>query len=209
MSSTLNVFAAALAAASLLVAAPAGAVSYVGHAFNAPSAGNSVVAYGSAASQSFDVNFGAFTDVTLAFITFRNEAMPTMSFNALVGNFTGLNLPGLVVRLTGGATFDTPSGTVTGSFGVAGLPVVSPTLVSTAMTTPEPLQVSFGNPLAADGESDWIIDFSGVQAGSTFGVTISAVPEPGAAAMLLAGLALMGRIVIRNRRRASPPTAIA
>ncbi|MFN0162825.1 MAG: PEP-CTERM sorting domain-containing protein [Burkholderiales bacterium] len=200
MLSLLKSLAAALAAGTLIASTPAAAVSFVGHAFEAPAAGNSVTSYGSGATQSFDVNFGAMTRVTLAFITFRDEVAPTMSFNALVGNFTGLNLNGLLVRLTGGAVFEAPYGTVTGNFGVAAPPVVSPTLVSTGMLVPEPLQLSFGNPLGAMGQSDWVINFSGVDAGSTFGVSVTAVPEPGAYMMLLAGLALMGAVA-RSRGR--------
>jgi hypothetical protein len=199
--SLIKSFAAALVLGAALASAPAAAVTYVGHAFEAPSAGNSVTSYGAGDMQSFDVNFGVFTRATLAFVTFRDELAPSMSFNALVGNFTGFNFNGLLVRLTGGAVFEAPNGTVTGVFGTAGTPSIMPTLVSTGMVVPEPFAIHFGNPFGNMAEADWRINFSAVDAGSTFGVTITPVPEPGAYLMLLAGLALMGTIARAKSRR--------
>lgn len=187
--------AAAFALGIALSPIPASAVTYTGHVFATPAAGNSVVAYGSGDAQSFDINFGRFTQVTLTFINDDPFREPYMGFNALIGNFIGHNLTALSVRLTGGAEFDLPHGTVTGSFGIAGPTMVTPTLASTPMLVAEPYQVSFGNPLSLAGQSDWRINYSGVSAGSTFGVTVTAVPEPGAYLMLLAGLAAVGTMV--------------
>lgn len=187
------------AAAAFLIATPAVAVDYVGASFAAPSSGNDVVAYGSGAAQSFDINFGTLTEVTLAFTTLRDEVAPTMSFNALINNFAGYNFEGLVVRLTGGAFFTGPSGTVTPTFGSIGAINAGSAAVTTVFGSGEPYAVNFGNPLSQGGQSDWTIDFSAVQAGSTFGVTVTAVPEPGVYGMLLAGLGLIGAIARRRR----------
>lgn len=191
---------AALLAAALATA-PAQAVQYTGATFSSAAASNSVVSYGADAAQSFDVNFGVLTATTLNFITMGDEVASTMSFNALVNNFTGYNFDGLTVKLTGGAVFVTPHGTVTPTFGVVGGTGVTADLVSSWFSTGDGYAVNFGNPLAQDGQADWAIDFSAVTSGSTFGITVTAVPEPETYAMLLAGLGMMAGIARRRRNR--------
>ena len=185
-------------AVATLTAAPAYAVQYLGSGFADSSAMNSVVSFGSGSAQSFDVNFGVLTRATLAFLTFRDEATATMSFNALVNNFTGYNFEGLTVTLTGGAVFTMPNGTVTAAFSPS---TTSVTLakVSSAFSAGEGYAVNFGNPLAESGGTDWTIDYSAVQSGATFGISVAAVPEPETYAMLLAGLALMGTVARRRK----------
>ncbi|MBL8383988.1 MAG: hypothetical protein JNM90_12970, partial [Burkholderiales bacterium] len=176
-----------VAAVAALAATPSAAVEYVGAGFADASPNNAVVSYGSGAAQSFDVNFGVLTRVTLAFVTFRDETAPTMSFNALVNNFAGLNIDGLIVKLTGGAVFQAPNGTVTPTFGTLVGTSASATTVTSALSPGEGFAISFGNPLAMVGQADWTVDFSAVDAGSTFGITVTAVPEADSYAMLLAG----------------------
>jgi len=72
----------------------------------------------------------ALTNVTLEFETLRNELSPTMAFNALVNNFAGFNIEALQVKLTGGAVFQAPNGTVRPTFGTVGSTSVTPDLVS-------------------------------------------------------------------------------
>jgi hypothetical protein len=191
---------AALALASVLAAPSAHAVEYVGARFAAPATGNAVVSYGSGDAQSFDIDFGTMTRVTLAFVTFRDEAAPSMSFSALINNFTGYNFEGLTVRLTGGAVFQSPSGSVIPTFGTLAGTVVTPTQVAMSFSPGEPYALSFGNPLGEVGASNWMIDFSAVESGATFGLSVTAVPEPGTYAMLLAGLGLIGTMVRRRQR---------
>lgn len=191
---------AALALASVLAAPSAHAVEYVGARFAAPATGNAVVSYGSGDAQSFDIDFGTMTRVTLAFVTFRDEAAPSMSFSALINNFTGYNFEGLNVRLTGGAVFQSPSGSVIPTFGTLAGTVVTPTQVAMSFSSGEPYALSFGNPLGEVGASNWMIDFSAVESGATFGLSVTAVPEPGTYAMLLAGLGLIGTMVRRRQR---------
>jgi hypothetical protein len=191
---------AALALASVLAAPSAHAVEYVGARFAAPATGNAVVSYGSGDAQSFDIDFGTMTRVTLAFVTFRDEAAPSMSFSALINNFTGYNFEGLNVRLTGGAVFQSPSGSVIPTFGTLAGTVVTPTQVAMSFSPGEPYALSFGNPLGEVGASNWMIDFSAVESGATFGLSVTAVPEPGTYAMLLAGLGLIGTMVRRRQR---------
>jgi hypothetical protein len=128
---------AALALASVLAAPSAHAVEYVGARFAAPATGNAVVSYGSGDAQSFDIDFGTMTRVTLAFVTFRDEAAPSMSFSALINNFTGYNFEGLNVRLTGGAVFQSPSGSVIPTFGTLAGTVVTPTQVAMSFSPGE------------------------------------------------------------------------
>jgi hypothetical protein len=187
-------------AVATLTAAPSYAVQYLGSSFAAASALNSVDSFGSGSAQSFDVNFGVFTRATLDFLTFRDEATSTMSFNALVNNFTGFNFEGLTVTLTGGAVFTMPNGTVTAAFSPSSTSLTA-TKVSTLFSAGEGYAVNFGNPLSNNGESDWMIDFSAVQSGGTFGMTVAAVPEPETYAMLLAGLALMGTLARRRQQK--------
>lgn len=190
---------AALTLAAVLSAPSVHAVEYLGAGFAASHSGNAVVSFGSGAAQSFDIDFGAITRVTLAFVTFRDEAAPTMSFSALINNQSGYNFDGLNVRLTGGAVFQSPSGSVTPTFGTLAGTVVTPAQVVMSLSVGEPYALSFGNPLGEVGASDWMIDFSAVESGATFGLSVTAVPEPGTYAMLLAGLGLIGTMVRRRR----------
>lgn len=200
-SSLASVFStAALTLAAVLAAPSVHAVEYVGASFATPATGNAVVSYGSGGAQSFDIDFGTMTRVTLAFVTFRDEAAPSMSFSALINNFTGYNFEGLNVRLTGGAVFQSPSGSVTPTFGTLAGTVATPTQVAMSFSSGEPYALSFGNPLGEAGASDWMIDFSAVESGATFGLSVTAVPEPGTYAMLLAGLGLIGTMVRRRQR---------
>ena len=190
---------AALSLAAVLAAPSVHAVEYVGASFAAPAAGNAVVSFGSGDAQSFDINFGAITRVTLAFVTFRDEELPSMSFSAIINNFSGYNFDGLTVRLTGGAVFQSPNGSVAPAFGTLAGTVVTPTEVAMSFSSGEPFGLTFGNPLSEVGASDWMIDFSAVESGATFGLSVTAVPEPGTYAMLLAGLGLIGTMVRRRR----------
>jgi hypothetical protein len=190
---------AALTLAAVLAAPSAHAVEYVGASFASPAPDNAVVSFGSGDMQSFDIDFGAITRVTLAFVTFRDELAPSMSFNALINNFSGYNFDGLTVRLTGGAVFQAPNGSVTPIFGTLGSTVTTSTQVAMSFLAGEPFGLNFGNPLGDVGASDWMIDFSAVESGATFGVSVTAVPEPGTYAMLLAGLGLIGTMVRRRR----------
>ena len=183
----------------LAAAAPAHALEYTGASFRDASAGNAVVSYGSGLSQSFDIDFGTLSSVTLSFVTFRNEGASTMDFSALINNLTGLNFEGFTVKLTGGATFLSPYGTVTPGFGTIAGTTNSATQSSTSFSSGESYALEFGNPLSMPGQSDWTISFAGVQAGSTFGINVTAVPEPETYAMLLAGLGLVGSLVRRRR----------
>lgn len=192
---------AALGMAAVLAAPSVHAVEYVGASFATSATGNAVVSYGSGDAQSFDIDFGAITRVTLAFVTFRDEELPSMSFSALINNFSGYNFDGLTVRLTGGAVFQLPQGSVTPTFGTLAGTVVTPTQVAMSFSSGEPYALSFGNPLAEVGASDWMIDFSAVESGATFGLSVTAVPEPGTYAMLLAGLGLIGTMVRRRQPR--------
>lgn len=192
---------AALGMAAVLAAPSVHAVEYVGASFATSATGNAVVPYGSGDAQSFDIDFGAITRVTLAFVTFRDEELPSMSFSAIVNNFTGYNFEGMTVRLTGGAVFQAPNGSVTPTFGTLASTVVTPTQVAMSFSSGEGYGLNFGNPLMAPGASDWMIDFSAVESGATFGVSVTAVPEPGTYAMLLAGLGLIGTMVRRRQPR--------
>lgn len=199
-SSFASLFSTAMLGLAAAVAAPAvHAVEYVGASFAAPATGNAVVSYGSGDAQSFDIDFGAITRVTLAFVTFRDEVAPSMSFSALINNFSGYNFDGLTVRLTGGAVFQSPGGSVTPTFGTLAGTAVTPTQVALSFSPGEPYALAFGNPLGDPGASDWMIDFSAVESGSTFGLSVTAVPEPGTYAMMLAGLGLIGTMVRRRR----------
>ena len=93
-----------------------------------------------------------YTGVTLAFVTFRDEELPSMSFSAIINNFSGYNFDGLTVRLTG--------------------TVVMPTQVAMSLSSDEPFGLTFGNPLSEVGASDWMIDFSAVESGATFGLSV-------------------------------------
>jgi PEP-CTERM motif len=146
---------------------------------------------------SFDLDFLGQTTATLSYrITDADLAGMGVSFNAVLRNFASLGFTGYDLSLNTGS-FD-PVGTVTRQFGGDALVSFNGAQAAVRFDSPEFLDVEIGDPLALGfNQVDWLI--SGVNAGERLSITVTAVPEPGTYAMLLAGLGLMGWMA---RRRA-------
>jgi hypothetical protein len=91
-------------------------------------------------------------------------------------------------------------GSVTRQFGGAASSVTGSGATRTVtFATEEFLDVELGNPLGQAGRQDWTLGQAGFQVGDRFSLTVSAVPEPGQYALLLAGLAGIGWLARRRR----------
>lgn len=123
--------------------------------------------------------------------------LSSLSFNAVLGNQTGEGLTGYLISLSSGSFL--PGGTVTRQFAGSAVIDLQGGNAAIHFSTPEYLDVDIGDPrLEGEGKIDWLL--SGLSAGDTLDITVTAVPEPQTYAMLLAGL---GALLATRRRRAS------
>lgn len=186
-----HLLAAALAAAFAL---PAQAVTFEA----AITQGATVVtSYSGTSLLSFDIDFANFSPVQMEFRIEESDLLQPIALNAVLRNFTGSGINGYTLGLDRGG-FGV-IGTVTRQFGgTTEIGVVGNT-ATFSFNTPEFLDVEVGNPLTTTvGAIDWTL--VGLQAGDRINLTVSAVPEPGTYAMLMAGLLAVGFI---SRRQAS------
>jgi hypothetical protein len=183
----------ALAAAAAL-ALPAHAARFTGVATDGP-----VVAedYSDDGLISFDLDFLSMTTATLSYhIGEADLGGMGVSFNAVLRNLAGMGFSGYKLSLNTGS-FD-PIGTVTRQFGGEATVSFGDTMATVHFDTPEFLDVEVGDPLSSGlNQVDWAI--SGLNAGDRLSITVSAVPEPGTYAMLLAGLGVVTLLARRRR----------
>ena len=184
------ILAAALALCSLAPASQA--VVLTGSA-----SANAVTDYSTVGQVAFDLDLDDFSPARLDFLVEAGDLIGPLSLNALVRNLSGSALSSFSFRLEG-IRF-AGAGSVTPTFGTLGQVGYGSDYASIRFATPEWSEFHFGNPLAVDGASDWLLSTAGLHAGDRFSIT-TAVPEPSSAALMLAGLCMSGLLAARRRR---------
>ncbi len=159
--------------------------------------GGTVVAdYSGTSLVSFDIDFANFAPAVLEFRVDASDLAAPIALSAMLRNFSGSGFSGYTFVLDRGS-FST-LGSVTTQFGGNASATASGGTASIRFSALEFLDVEVGNALGTTaGTSNWTL--GGLAAGDRFTLTVSAVPEPGSVAMLLAGLAVLGAL---GRRRA-------
>lgn len=176
-----KLLACALAAAA--ISSPAGAVVFTGS-----SGAAGVTDYSGIGQVSFDYDATTLSYTTLKFVLEADDLLaPTLSLNALVRNLAGQGIEHASFTLSG-IKF-AQAGSVTPTFGTLATVSHTDTRASIVFGTPEFAEFHFGNPLGEAGKTDWVLDLTGLSAGSAFSITTS-VPEPATITMFLTALAL-------------------
>ena len=195
---------------SILACAGVAATALPSHALTFVSAaaqGNSVAA---AVTDAFlptiaaDIGFAEFGTVSLTFQLSAADAGGLAAFNAVIDNLmVGRGIAGLELSLNRG-TFELV-GAVTPSFSAVASVLGTPQYQRISFAPAEVFGVDLGNPFAAAGQADWLFGFAGMQAGETFTLTVSAVPEPHVWTLMLAGVGMLALM----RRPRSPAERVA
>lgn len=114
-------------------------------------------------------------------------------FNAVLNNFIADGIPGL--HLDFGSLL-VSAGSVQSAFngGAGGKYAVTPQSGSafSASGAKEYFGLLVGDPYAAGGLSDWLIDTRGLVAGNAYAFSVQAVPEPASLALLAGALGMLG-----------------
>lgn len=177
-----------LAAVALMTASAAQAATLI--SFNSSSPLNSATDFSVEGLAAADLDFKTLAPITLVFAPSTMElAEGTVRFNSVVRNLFGGSITAAGLTLSG-ATF-AQAGTVEGG-GFGAVPTVSSnaTHIGIQFLPAENFEFYVGDPLNRSGQRDWVISLDGLSAGQTFSIT-TAVPEPSAVLMMLAGMALV------------------
>lgn len=179
-----TLIAAALAMAAAL---PAQALTFEG----AVTQGATVATdYSTIGLLSFDLDLANGAPAVLSWRIDDEDLLAPIAFNAVIRNYTGAGLQGLVLTLDRGSFGSV--GSVTRQFGGDWAVSGSGATRTVTFTPDEFLDVELGNPLGRAGKTDWTLAQAGFQVGDRFSLTVSAVPEPSQVALLLAGLGAVG-----------------
>jgi opacity protein-like surface antigen len=146
----------------------------------------------------FELDFQSLGTTTLSYVIGAADTA-SLSFNALLRNFTGEGITGFNFSISGGEFVY--SGTVTRQFDGSLITDIdfNGAHASVDLGSPEFLDVEIGDPLmAGGGRFDW--GFTGLSAGDVLNISVTAVPEPESIAMLLAGLGVIGAVARRRQR---------
>lgn len=183
-----------LAATVAAACGPAAAVTFVGSSTQGATVATD---YSDAGLVSFDIDFANGAPVTLDYTITEADLEGTIAFEAVLRNFSGSGFGGYALVLDKGSFGS--AGSVTRQFGGGSSVLLAGGTARISFTSPEFLDVELGNVLGTPGATDWTLASAGFQAGDRFGLTVSAVPEPGPAALLLAGLATLALLQHRHR----------
>lgn len=159
---------------------------------------NTITDYSAEGAVSFDLDLENFNAATLRFALEEADLLGPLSLNALIRNLSGTAMDQFHFRLRG-ISFAVP-GSVTPTFGTLGELKHGADYASIAFASPEWAEFHFGNPLGMDGESNWLLDTRGLNAGDTFVISAN-VPEPSTLALMLPTLCMAGLMAARRRRK--------
>lgn len=188
----------ALAAALAGAAGAAGAVTLVG---SSTSGGTTVTDYSALDLASFDLDLRSTASAVLNFRLDASDGAMPLQLSAMLRNFTGEGLGGYRFDSSRGSF--TLLGSVTRQFGGGSSSASTGASATMSFDSLEFLDVEVGDALGSTvGAVNWRI--GGLQAGDVFSLTVTAVPEPGSYALLLAGLVAVGAVA---RRRAKTTSA--
>ena len=146
-----------------------------------------------------DIGFAAFGPVAFEFELATADVDGLAGFNAVITNRTGSDISALELVLYRG-TFAL-AGSVTPAFGTVASMTGGEQRQRITFAPAEPFGIDIGNPFSAAGGEDWLIGLAGLAAGERFTLTVSAVPEPSAWVLALAGAGLLAGV--RRRRSAA------
>lgn len=180
-----------LLAALLSTSLPAMSATLSGTTLN----GNSFIDYSAEGLLALDLNVNNNAPMSFNVSFSAGEiAAGSVSFNAVLNSFAAAGIPGVTLdfgslSVTAGSVQSAFNAGPSGSYGVA---AAAGQFVAYNSNAPvEYFGVLVGNPYGGS-LTDWQIGTSGLVAGQDYAFSIQAVPEPGAVAMLLAGLGLIG-----------------
>ncbi len=146
----------------------------------------------------FDLDFQSLGTTTVSYLIGAAD-MASLSFNAMLRNFTGEGITGFNFIISSGEF--AYSGTVSRQFDGSLITAIDFNGASAGVDlgSPEFLDIEIGDPLAvAGGRLNWAIN--GLSAGDVLNISVTAVPEPESIAMLLAGLGVLGAVARRRQR---------
>jgi hypothetical protein len=162
------------------------------------SGSNLATDYSGAGKVSFDLDLADFSATTLNFVLQADDLQGPLSFNALVRNLAGAELNRFSFTLQGIGFAG--AGSVTPGFGSVGSVDMGQAAAVIHFATPEYAEFQFGDVFGVAGQSDWLLDTSGLQAGDSFSITAT-VPEPSTAALVLPMLCMAGLMAAARRRK--------
>lgn len=159
---------------------------------------NTVTNYSAPGAVSFDLDLVNLADTSLRFEIEAQDLLGPLSLNALIRNLSGTALEAFQFNLSGISFL--AAGSVTPTFGTLGAVSYSASNASINFASPEWAEFHFGNPLLANGQTDWLLDTRGLAAGDTF-VISAEVPEPSSLALMLPALCMASLMAARRRKK--------
>lgn len=139
-----------------------------------------------------DIGFNGFGAVSFLFEIGSADVDRLAGFNAVIARTNGADISALQLSLDRGSFAWV--GSVVPAFGVVDAIAGDSQRQRIGFAPAEPYGIDLGNPFSAAGAQDWLIGFAGMAAGDRFRLTVSAVPEPAAWALLLAGGAFVAGV---------------
>lgn len=162
------------------------------------SAGNVATDYSAPGLVSFNFDLNNFGATKLNFQLEEADLLGPLGFSAMVMNLTGVPVSQFSLSLQG-ISIAGP-GSVTPTFGTLGKVDFDSDSVGVFFAGAEPAEFHFGNPLAVQGQTDWLLDTTGLRAGDMFSITAQ-VPEPSTIALLLPMLCMASLMAARRRKK--------